>query len=258
MLINNAFININRYLAEENKGTLIITHGLAEHSQRFNNVAEKIVDNGFNVVTYDIRGHGKSQGKRGSIKSYKLFVEDLNTIIKIEKKYNSNVYLLGHSMGGLITNLYLLEYGSVSGAIIVASPLDYVVKPTLKNKLFSKLFGFKKMKTNFADKKLSHNAHNLNDPLNLKYFKLDLIYQTMIKGLSKLINNFDNLKTPLLLLYGKEDLIVKLAQAKQAFDQIGSQDKKLHIYENSKHDLLHDIESETVINDIINWLNIER
>jgi len=257
MLINNAFININRFKALEDKGTLIITHGLAEHSGRFEDIAKRIVNEGYNVITHDLRGHGKSQGKRGSIKSYKLFIEDLNTIIKLEKKSNPNqkIYLLGHSMGGLITNLYNIEYGKVDGAIIVASPLDYIVKPTLFNKITFKLMGSKKRWTNFADEKLSHNAHNLNDPLNLKYFRVDLIYQTLIKGLSKLINNFNKINLPLLFLYGKKDLLVPLEKSLESHNKFGSKNKRFITYDESKHDLLHDIEKEKVLNDIVNWLN---
>lgn len=254
MLINHSFINLDRFEAEENKASVIITHGMAEHSGRFKDIALKLVEAGFNVITYDLRGHGKSQGRRGSIKSYKLFVEDLNVIVKNERKNNEKIFLIGHSMGGLINTLYYLEYGQASGAIIIASPLDYVIKPTFINKISLKLFGFKKMKTNFADEKLSHHAHNLNDPLNLKYFKVDLVYQILIKGLYKIINNYGSIQLPVLMLYGEEDKIVSLETAKTAFKKIGSKDKTLITYKKSKHDLLHDIESEKVISDILNWL----
>ena len=258
MLINNAFINLNRFSAKENKGTLIITHGMAEHSGRFEWVANKIVDAGFNVITYDLRGHGKSQGKRGTIKSYKQFVQDLNQIIMNEKNNNSNIYLYGHSMGGIISHLYLIKYGKVNGAIISASPMDYIVKPTLLNKILLKVFGFKKMKTNFADKKLSHNGHNINDPLNLTYFRLTLVYQMLIKAKKILINNYDKITGNLLYLYGKKDLLVPLDKSKAAYEKIGSKNKKMIVYENSKHDLLHDIEKEQVIEDMIKWLSEQK
>lgn len=258
MLINKTFIHLNRYNAQKDLGTLIITHGMAEHSGRFEAAAKVIVEGGYNVITYDIRGHGRSQGVRGGSKSYKHFVEDLHTIVTNERKNNENIYLFGHSMGGIITHLYLIKYGKVNGAIISASPMDYILKPNLANKAMTKLLGFKKMKTNFADHKLSHEGHNLNDPLNLKYFRLSLVHQMMIKAKKVLINNYEQIDTDLLYLYGKKDLIVPFAKSKEAYEKIGSKNKQIIIYENSKHDLLHDLEKDKVIEDIINWLKEER
>ena len=59
------------YLIENSKATVIITHGIGEHSKRYEYLALKLNEHGFDVITYDNLGHGRSSGKRGKIKSFK-------------------------------------------------------------------------------------------------------------------------------------------------------------------------------------------
>lgn len=255
MLINNAFIHVNKYRVKEPKATVIITHGVAEHSGRFAEFAEKLNTKGFDVITYDIRGHGQSSGKRGAICNYKIYLEDLHSLVLLEKNYSSNkIFLLGHSLGGIITNLYALNYDKVDGTIIVASPTNYI-KGTQFLRLFSyKLIGGIKIKTNFSDPKLSHNAHNINDPLNLQYFKMSLVGEVMIRGMKHLIKGLPTYKVPTLILQGERDKLVPLDMTKGSFDINGSKDKELLTYEHSMHDLLHDVERDKVFKDIVKWL----
>ena len=91
MLINNVNLNINFYKPKEsNKDTTIIfTHGMAEYSKSYEEVALFFQNKGFHVITYDVRGHGKSEGKRGYVKSYMDFVNDLKEIVeKTKEDYN--------------------------------------------------------------------------------------------------------------------------------------------------------------------------
>ena len=127
MLINNVNLNINFYKPKEsNKDTTIIfTHGMAEYSKSYEEVALFFQNKGFHVITYDVRGHGKSEGKRGYVKSYMDFVNDLKEIVNLAYKETKNVFLAGHSMGGLITNLYASIYNNVKGVINTATPTEY-------------------------------------------------------------------------------------------------------------------------------------
>ena len=128
MILNDVFINVNIYNASKDikDTTLIFTHGLGEYSKSYNEVARFFQNEGFNVLTYDIRGHGKSSGKRGYIKTYQHFLDDLKELVSFAYSKTSKVFLVGHSMGGLITNLYASTYNNVDGVIITASPTNYL------------------------------------------------------------------------------------------------------------------------------------
>jgi alpha-beta hydrolase superfamily lysophospholipase len=82
---------------------LIVTHGVAEHSGRYDFIFD-LFENKFNILIYDLRGHGKSDGKRGSINSFNEYRGDLEKLIKKNFKDSENCeyILFGHSMGGLI------------------------------------------------------------------------------------------------------------------------------------------------------------
>jgi len=102
-------------------GCVLITHGIAEHSDCYDHVAKALCDHGWFVYAWDLQGHGKSQGKRGYVKDFKDFSRDLKSIIKKikedETKPTDNFHLIGHSMGGLITLQTLLSENTTPHSI---------------------------------------------------------------------------------------------------------------------------------------------
>ncbi len=87
---------------------LIVTHGMGEHCGR-HQYMYKLFSQYFNICLYDLRGHGKSSGKRAYIDSFKDYVRDLGDILEfLRDTYAMDEYVLfGHSMGGLITASFM-------------------------------------------------------------------------------------------------------------------------------------------------------
>ncbi len=87
---------------------LIVTHGLGEHLLRHEYIL-KLFSANFNIAIYDLRGHGRSGGKRAWVEDFGDFMKDLQTVIDyLRKDFSMTAYtLFGHSMGGLITAGYL-------------------------------------------------------------------------------------------------------------------------------------------------------
>lgn len=87
---------------------LIVTHGLGEHLGRHEHLLKLFASN-FNIAIYDLRGHGRSGGKRAYVEDFNHFLKDLDAVIEFFKKEFSmtNYTLFGHSMGGLITAGYI-------------------------------------------------------------------------------------------------------------------------------------------------------
>lgn len=86
------------------KGAILITHGYAEHCGRYREVAHVLVDAGWAVMTYDVRGHGQSPGERGFIERFDIYLDDLSHMITAARALapNAPFVLLGHSHGSLI------------------------------------------------------------------------------------------------------------------------------------------------------------
>lgn len=90
---------------------IVATHGIGEHLERHKYLTE-LFGNDFNVFQYDLRGHGRSTGKRSYVNNFSEYMEDLSEILKFLKdKYRMERFVLfGHSMGALITCSFMQNY----------------------------------------------------------------------------------------------------------------------------------------------------
>ncbi len=123
----------------EPNGTLVVIHhGHGEHSGRYDRLAQRFWTLGFEVASFDCRGHGQTLGRRGDAAGVEGLVEDFEAILPvlIDGCEAERVLLYGHSMGGAAVGRYLTAcpvHGAVSAAILSApalavprAPLDEV------------------------------------------------------------------------------------------------------------------------------------
>jgi alpha-beta hydrolase superfamily lysophospholipase len=107
-------------------GVVVVTHGYAEHCGRYREVAHVIVKAGWAALSYDVRGHGHSPGRRGYIDRFTTYLDDLAAAQAIARKLvpaPAPMVLLGHSHGSLITLRALCGHQSLQiKSAIVASP----------------------------------------------------------------------------------------------------------------------------------------
>jgi Lysophospholipase len=113
--------------AQEARAVVVLLHGVGEHCQRYDHVAERFCERGFRVLGYDRRGHGRSDGRQGVIGSVDQLVADFSQVIALARTENPGlpVFLYGHSMGALGVLYYSLrEKPRVKGIIATSPPLD--------------------------------------------------------------------------------------------------------------------------------------
>jgi len=92
------------------RGTVLIVHGLGEHSGRYAHVAAQLNGWGWNVLGYDQRGHGRSQGARARLRRDDDLLTDLALVIATARaEHDGPLVLLGHSMGGLVAARFAAE-----------------------------------------------------------------------------------------------------------------------------------------------------
>ncbi len=105
-------------------GIVVVSHGYAEHSGRYRELAHVIVNAGWAALTYDVRGHGKSPGVRGYVAAFHEYTDDLRRVIEVARGLvaaPAPLVLLGHSNGSLITLRAACD-GLDATALIVSSP----------------------------------------------------------------------------------------------------------------------------------------
>ncbi len=253
ILLND--LNINIYQPKKIKASIVFTHGIAEYSKSYHEIATFFMSNDFLVITYDLRGHGRTKGKRGYVKSYQVLLDDLDNLVKLAKKYNENVFLVGHSLGGVITNTYVSLNNNVSGVIISSSPTTYLKQLKAFKNIPKFLINWKKINTWFEDPSLLHENNYQVDSFDLKYFKIKYVSEALIKGMKVLINNTANYKTPILMFYSKKDKLSDINYGQSFYHKISSEDKQLIILEESYHNVFNDIEKEYIFDEMLKWLN---
>jgi alpha-beta hydrolase superfamily lysophospholipase len=129
---------------EGQKGVICLVHGLGEHSGRYADWASMFNHAGYSVVSYDLRGHGKSGGKRGHVKSFDDYLQDTDLLFEETRERFLGVpcFLYGHSLGGLIVIYYVLrQRPTLAGVIISALSNKTSLQEQKAKVLLSKVLG---------------------------------------------------------------------------------------------------------------------
>lgn len=244
------------------KGIVVIVHGLNSHSGYYQNFALQLIENGFEVYAFDIRGRGHSDGERYYISDYRDVVADINQLVNIANTQPAlPVFLLGHSAGGVFASVYATLYQdklkgliSESFAFQIPAPgfalaaikfLSHIIPHTRLVKLNNQ---------DFSRDNSIVDAMN-NDPLLTNEKQPAKTMQQLLLASEYLENEIPQLKLPLLILHGSSDKATKPSGSKYFMEHASSTDKQFKLYEGYFHDLLNDKGNEIVIDDIINWLN---
>ncbi len=247
------------------KATVLISHGYAEHSDRYDEFARYLVDNGFDVFALDHRGHGKSGGEQTHIDSFNQYVDDLHEFRKLVQEQTTNpLYLLGHSMGGAIAGLYAIKFqDGLAGLILSSAYLKNAVKvPAIKlalaglvAKLTPKLVLVPPLDASLVSHDQEIVEKYKNDPLNYTEGTKAKMGSELLKAGPMVLKDAHRINLPTLILYGSDDQIADPEGSKELYEKLGAKDKTITGYNGFYHEILNELEREQVYQDISEWLN---
>lgn len=254
--------------SDNSRGTIVVTHGIAEHSECYHRFAQTLAEDGWTIVGWDLRGHGRSEGKRGYVKSFSDYSHDLDHLIRFVKaqihKRELPLVLFGHSMGGLITIKTLVNHGpgGVAGVVLSSPALGLsLTVPRIKEKAAQILAEWLPKVTLYNEIKYEdlHRDPELikeyrNDPL--RHDKISpQVFLGMQAAFAEALQHADELHLPLLVqLAGKEKVVSTLASQK-FFDLVGSKKKEIYVYDDCFHEIYNDLERDRVFADLKKFLN---
>lgn len=251
------------WLVNNAKASLVIAHGFAEHTARYKHVAEALNTHGYNVYALNFRGHGKSGGEQANLKAFSDYLLDLDCFLNTLSDSPKPRFLLGHSMGGTIASQYVLTNPNVFDGLLLSgaflknatkvSPVLLALSGVVSSLLPS--LGINKLDSNQISKDKTVVEAYRNDPLVYNGKTKARLGKELLNAGPSVLGNASKLTLPILIMQGTADQIASPEGSQTLFDSVSSQDKTLKLYEGLYHEILNEPEKETVIKDILEWLD---
>lgn len=244
--------------------TLAIVHGFAEHSGRYDHVGAWFAARECAVHAYDQRGHGRSEGERGHVESFSRLLDDLETFLDVVRREHPEqaLFVLGHSMGGLVTASLLAERKpDLAGAIISGPPLALPpgtsrlrLRAARALRRFAPLW---KLRTGIRATELSRDPEVVKayetDPLVFAHATTTFAAE-LLDAVARASRAAMQVRTPMLLLHGEADRLCP-PQATRAFHgQLRGAGHRLRLYPRLRHEILNEPEHEQVFEDVLGWI----
>jgi len=257
---------LQAWMPESPKASLLLVHGLGEHSGRYAPIVERLVESGIAVFTFDGRGHGKSvMGKPDAFfASYRDYLEDIDRLYEKVVGYFPSIpsFLFGHSMGGGLVAAYVIDYQPKAVGVILSSPAIKEAEGTSKlliavsgliSKWLPRLKALKLDATQISRIPAEVQAY-LSDPLNytqpIPARTAHEVYQ-MMQSIQAKAASFE---LPVLVVHGTADGLTNPKGSELFMEKAQSEDKTLKLFPGAYHELIHDLESEEMIQTVVEWI----
>lgn len=251
------------YPTQTVKATVGILHGLGSHSGWFRDIAAALVRQDYAVYGMDLRGHGRSPGRRAYINHWAEFRDDCDRFRQLMLNQHPDLpcFALGHSLGAIILLDAVLQGQALSGLVLMAPSLNPTGVPPWRlaiGQVLSRVYPKFTLDTGIppgaGSRDLEMIAAYSQDPLRHR------------KGTARLVTEFfmtvewikahlHQLQPPVLILHGSQDIVTPSANSRVLFDQLLISDKEYHEYAEAYHDLHTDLDMPQVATDISNWLD---
>lgn len=241
---------------------VVIAHGYAEHSGRYNTVARFLTARGFAVHALDHHGHGKSEGARAVIERFAQADADLDTLVdKVHADSGlSTIKLIGHSMGGSLALNYALNHQEKLSGLVLSGPAIGGKMARITRWLLALISTLAPQRGTIA---LDASAVSRDAAVVADYIADPLVFRGKVPArtaheMFKAIHSYParvvSLTIPCLLMHGEADALVSAKLAAPLFDGIASPDKTVRIWPGLFHEIFNEPEREQVLGVTADWL----
>ena len=245
------------------RGVVLIVPGFNSHGGYYGWVGGQLSAAGLTAYAVDLRGRGRSEGERFYVDAFEDYVSDVASLAAVVKTREKDlpVFLLGHSAGGVVACLYALEHQSELSGLICESFAFRLPAPGIA---LAVLKGLSHLTPHAHVLRLKNEDFSRDgavvatmnaDPLIADETQPTMTVAAMVRADERLEEALPGITLPLLILHGTADRATRPAGSQLLLDRAGSTDKALKLYDGVFHDPLNDVGRETVMADVLAWLD---
>lgn len=249
---------------ETPSAVICLVHGLGEHIGRYQHVAAFFNTYHMSFLGMDLRGHGRSKGKRGHCPSYDSLLEDVEELLMYARAEHNDlpIFLYGHSLGGNVIANYVLRKNTneLKGAIISSPWLKLAEEPaTWKIRLaaiMSRILPSFTQPNGLIIDYLTHddtvNQAYVDDPLVHDKISVNMFTVCYREGFEALENAKRN-KLPLLIFHGADDQITS-PSASERFAKNAGGTVIYQCWKATQHEPHNDLKQKEVMSFMLKWM----
>lgn len=248
----------------EVKAVIALVHGFGEHSERYEHVAEFFGKDGYAMVAYDRRGHGKSEGKRGHMTNYEALLEEIDQLLMHAREQYAGkpIFIYGHSQGGNLVLSHMLRRKPDVKAIIASAPwIRLAFEPPAALVAIGKLT--RRLAPAFSQSNQLKEGHLSRDASVGERYVADPLVHTkitsetgigMLESCDWLLANAGEVHRPLLVMHGTGDQIISI-EGTRDFLKKSSGDITFKEWEDAYHEIHNETNKEEVLQYALDWMN---
>jgi len=247
------------------KAVVLLAHGYAEHAGRYAHVAKRLTDAGYAVYAIDHWGHGQSDGDGGFVPRFSAFTDGMAELLTLVEVNHGDTprLLLGHSMGGLIATLFLIERQRAFVAAALSGPAILPAAPPSRftvwiSRFLSRFFprlGVLSLDANGVSRDPAVVAAYLADPLVYTGKIGARLGKEFMDAMAAAQAGAPGITLPLLLQHGEADSLTAPDGSRYLFEHVASADKTLKIYPGLFHEIYNEPEQAAVLDDLVGWFD---
>ena len=263
MLINKNGIYFRKWAAAKAKAVVLSVHGMGAQSERSEDLARFLKTKKISTYAIQLRGYGELAQKPGYVKSMKVYHEDIAILKEIIKSENKGkpIFILGESMGGVISHITVMDYDKDYAGLIEVVPV-YMdnMKISLMQKVAIATAGLfnpeKPILMPFKTEELSRDKAVVkklnNDKREIKIASAGLLLKFLLSQL-RALSNPKGIKIPVLFLLAGKDMLGDTKFTINFFNRLNA-DKEMIVYQDSYHSLTIEKNRKEVFKDIHAWI----
>ena len=236
---------------------LLLVHGIAEHSGRYERTGSLMAAAGVDVHAFDLPGFGESGGRRAWVERWDEYLAAVEGRLDAIADGALPVALMGHSMGGLIAASYVASGRRRPDLLVLSSPaLGSAVSPLLQRlaALASRVAPTVTQANPLGGKQLSRDpgvaAAYFGDPLLVPRTTMRLAAE-MFAAMRRSGEGIGRIAVPTLVIHGSDDTIVPPA-ASEPLSALPNVERR--VYPGLRHETLNEPEGPRVVADVVGWL----